>query len=90
MSLIAHETGKQFHPCPEGTHRAVCIDAIDHGIQAVEFGGEIREQHKITLRWQVDEIDPENDGCRFWSYDLTKASRHERRHEGHHVMSDNT
>jgi hypothetical protein len=64
MSLIASDKGKNLTPCPAGVHTAVCVDVIDNGLIAQEYGGKKKEVHKVTLRWQVEEVNLEQ-GRRF-------------------------
>ncbi len=61
MPVVASDNSRKFTPCPPGTHQAVLVDVIDHGLVAQEFGGEVKKVHKVTLRWQVAEVDPETD-----------------------------
>ena len=56
MSLVLTDGGKKFNPAPEGLHGAVCIDVIDLGMQKTVYG----LKPKITIRWELDSIDPES------------------------------
>jgi len=49
MSLIAK--GKSFTPPPEGVWPAVCVDVVDLGIVASQFG----DKHKCKLVWELSE-----------------------------------
>jgi hypothetical protein len=60
MPIIASNKRKAFTPAPEGVHQAVCVDVVDHGDVTSEFGGKRIVQHKIDVRWQIDEVNPEN------------------------------
>lgn len=64
MSLIVRDKATDFTPCPAGVHVGVICDVIDNGIITQDFGGKTKQVHKVTLRWQVDEVNPEN-GRRF-------------------------
>ena len=56
MGIIATDTGKVFVPAPEGLHRAVCVDAVDMGMQETGYG----PKHKVRVIWQIpEEINPE-------------------------------
>jgi hypothetical protein len=54
--IIASDTRREFRPAPEGLHNAVCIDVIDRGLQTTPWG----PAHKVELRWQIDELNPDN------------------------------
>jgi hypothetical protein len=58
MSLLASDKGKGFEPCPAGVQQAVCVDLIDNGLIAQDYGGKRKEVHKITLRWQIGDVSP--------------------------------
>jgi hypothetical protein len=58
MAILAKASGN-FTPAPAGTHAAVCVDVIDHGLLEVTYAGQTRQQHKITLAWQIDETLPD-------------------------------
>ena len=60
MPIIAKASGGNFIPCPEGAHAAVCVDVVDLGIMKVSFGGKDKQQHKIRIVWQIDEVMPDN------------------------------
>jgi hypothetical protein len=64
MTLIVREKGSDYPQCPAGIHVGVVCDAIDNGLVTQDFGGKVKQVHKVTLRWQVDEINPQN-GKRF-------------------------
>ena len=64
MPIVASDNSLKFTPCPPGTHQGVCVDVIDHGLVRQEFGGKAKQVHKVTLRWQVAEINAET-GQRF-------------------------
>lgn len=49
-----------FQLCPQGVQQAVCCDVLDHGYVKSSWGkGEVREVHKITLRWQSIDLMPD-------------------------------
>jgi hypothetical protein len=54
MPIIA-TAGSNLAPAPEGAHAGICVDTIDHGVLKVEFAGQTKLQHKITIVWQIDE-----------------------------------
>jgi hypothetical protein len=64
MTIVVSETGSNYLPCPEGIYVGVLCDVIDNGLVTQEFAGKTKQVHKVTLRWQVDEINPQN-GRRF-------------------------
>ena len=57
MAIIAKAGGGggDFTPAPAGVHQAVCVDVVDLGLLKVTFGGKEKEQHKISVRWQIAE-----------------------------------
>lgn len=61
MAILAKSSGSTFTPCPIGTYQAVCVDVVDHGLIEVTFNGHTRQQHKVSLVWVTNEINPEND-----------------------------
>jgi hypothetical protein len=58
MATYASDSGggKDFDPVPEGSHLAVCDMFVDLGIQESNYNGEIKQQHKIYLRWQIPSL----------------------------------
>ncbi len=61
MAIIAKEpAGRDFIPAPSGTHIAVCCDVVDLGVLEVSFGGESKQQHKVNLVWQIEEVMSDN------------------------------
>ena len=55
MGIKVADNGGNFTPAPEGLFQAVCVDVIDIGIKDTTWG----QKHKVQLRWQLDQIDPE-------------------------------
>jgi hypothetical protein len=55
MAIIAKEPESKFTPAPEGLHQSVCVDVIDRGLQQTPWG----EKHKVEVRWQIDQVNPE-------------------------------
>jgi len=53
--MVVREPESQFIPAPAGVHAAVCVDEIDLGMVAREFGGEKTEKHMVRLVWQIGE-----------------------------------
>ena len=60
MSIIAKASGGGFIPAPPGTHAAVCVDVVDLGIIKVSFGGKEKQQHKVRIVWQIEEVMADN------------------------------
>jgi hypothetical protein len=58
MPIIAKAgpSGELFEAAPAGLHQAVCVDVVDMGILKVTYGGKEKEQWKIRLVWQLDEL----------------------------------
>lgn len=54
MSIVARENKKEYSTAPEGLWHAVCVDVVDLGMVETEWG----EQHKIQIRWQLEDLDP--------------------------------
>lgn len=50
--VMARDTGKDFQPCPEGTHLAVCCDVVEKGMVDTQWG----PKEKVQLRWEIAEI----------------------------------
>ena len=54
MSLtLKVEEGGSFTLLNAGTHLGICIKLIDFGPQEVEFNGEVKEQNKVRLMFEV-------------------------------------
>jgi hypothetical protein len=68
MPLIVKESENHFEPAPPGLHRAVCVDAVDLGLQESPFG----TKHKIKLVWQTEARN--RDGERFQVRQVYTAS----------------
>jgi len=75
MAILA-KAGATFTPCPGGSHVAVCIDVVDLGLIASNFGGVSKSQHKIKVVWQVDEM--RDDGTPFHASKRYTLSLHEK------------
>ena len=45
-----------FKPAPAGLSQAVCVDVVDMGLLKVTFGGLEKEQHKVRLVWQLEDM----------------------------------
>jgi hypothetical protein len=58
MATYASDSGggKDFDPVPEGSHLAVCDMFVDLGIQESNYNGQVKQQHKIYLRWQIPSL----------------------------------
>jgi hypothetical protein len=54
MPIFA-KAGASFVPAPAGTHAAVCVDVVDHGMLEVTYQSKTQRKHKITITWQIDE-----------------------------------
>lgn len=60
MGVVAKDDGgKNFAPCPEGLHQAVCVDIVDMGEMDNKFNAG-KKQHKARIVWQVDVENHEN------------------------------
>lgn len=55
--------GPTFVPAPDGPHNAVCCDLINLGLQKSEWQGKVKEQHKIRILWEIEDVDAQ--GKRF-------------------------
>jgi hypothetical protein len=66
---------KSFTPAPEGTHQAICVDVIDHGLKPNAFKPGAM-QHKVAIAWQIDER--RDDGKRFLVYKRYTLSLNEK------------
>lgn len=72
MSFVVQYQSTEFTPAPSGTHRAVCVDVVDLGIQNTSFG----DKHRARFVWEIDETDEEN-GKPFNVYATMNVSLHE-------------
>lgn len=59
MPIVA-KNESTFTPAPEGQWRAVCCDVVDLGMVKTEWNGVTKNQHKIRVVFQIEEINPEN------------------------------
>ena len=76
MPIIATAgDSKTYTPAPEGSHQAVCVDVIDHGMKPNPFKPG-SQQHKIAVAWQIDER--REDGKRFVVYKRYTCSLNEK------------
>jgi len=58
MPILAKDSGGgDFPVTPMGAHPAVCCDVVDLGVLKVVYGGQEKQQHKIRIVWQIDELD---------------------------------
>lgn len=73
MAIVAHDTGKDFEPAPEGLHPAVCVDVVDLGSVTNKFGS----RHAVDIVWQIDCIMKES-GKRFLASKRYTLSLHEK------------
>lgn len=55
MAIIASDTGGggDFSPMPQGNHVAVCNMVVDLGMQATEFNGQVKNKHRVYIRWET-------------------------------------
>lgn len=53
MPIYAREPESKYSACPEGLYQAVCVDVIDLGTMATQWG----DKPKCRLVWQIDETD---------------------------------
>jgi hypothetical protein len=60
MAIVAKASGSTFTPAPAGTHQAVCVDVVDRGIQDVEWKGQKKKRHKVSIHWLINEMRPED------------------------------
>jgi len=60
MPIIAKASGANFIPAPPGAHAAVCVDVVDLGMLEVSFGGKTKQQHKVRIVWQIEEVRADN------------------------------
>lgn len=58
---VSGKNQKDFTPAPEGLHQAVCVDVVDKGMVDTFYQGKPTGlKHKIQIRWQITEIEPES------------------------------
>lgn len=77
MAIVATAgDGKTFTPAPAGVHQAICVDVIDKGLMEVTYAGKTKQQHKISLAWEIDER--RDDGKRFLVYKRYTLSLNEK------------
>lgn len=53
MPTLPAPDDKQFENVPEGNHIAVCYRVIDLGTQRVEWQGQVKQQHKVLISWEI-------------------------------------
>lgn len=56
--IIAKEPENTYIPAPAGMHQGVCCDVVDLGMVKVEYSDGAKLQHKIQIRWFIDELMP--------------------------------
>jgi hypothetical protein len=56
MPIIAKRTKLGYGIPPEGLYRGVLVDVVDKGVVQGKWGA----NHKVELRWQLAETDPES------------------------------
>lgn len=79
MALKATDSGGGYTLAPAGQHRARCISVIDLGTQKVEWQGQVKMQHKVSLRWELsDEIMESEDNRPFSISKTYTLSLHEK------------
>ena len=58
MEVSTATQGGNFDPPPAGAHRALCYRFVDLGTQKNEYQGEVKNQRKVMLSFElVDELD---------------------------------
>jgi hypothetical protein len=78
MQLPKPGEGATFALPPPGTYPAVCYRVIDLGTQDVEWAGEAKKKHKISLSWELHDPDCQMDDGRPMSIHSTYTlSMHE-------------
>jgi hypothetical protein len=80
MPIMAADTssGTKINPAPPGAHRALCVDVVDLGMVKTTYPGKPeRVVHKVTIVWQVADVDPET-GTRFTVGKRYTLSLHEK------------
>ena len=77
MPIIARGSTPRT-PAPAGVHQAVCVDVIDLGMVKSTYEGKESLKHKVNIRWQIDEVDPEHEGRRFQVQKRYTLSLHEK------------
>ena len=76
MPIFTRIIGAVYKPAPSGVHPAVCVDVVDLGQVKVEYAGKSREQYKIKIVWQIDEL--RDDGKPFLCSKRYTNSLHEK------------
>jgi hypothetical protein len=56
--IIAKEPENTYVPAPTGMHQAVCCDVVDLGMVKTVYNGQEKIQHKIQIRWFINEEMP--------------------------------
>jgi len=67
MSLTVKDTSpeqRDYQILEAGTHLAICVQIIDFGPQRIEYAGQVKEQNKVRLAFEVpaERIEYEKDG----------------------------
>lgn len=69
--------GGDFEPAPAGSHIAVCVRVIDLGTQEVTFQGQTKQQHKVSIAWELPD-ERRDDGKPFLITNRYTLSMHEK------------
>lgn len=74
MPIIVKRKKIEYTPAPEGLRQAVCCDVVDLGVVESMYG----PKHKIELRWQIEDTNPDNDNKPFMVTKRFTSSLHEK------------
>jgi hypothetical protein len=80
-TITASESNdRDFVPCPDGEHHAVCIDVVDLGMETNNFTGKLT--HKMRLVWETEattgEVDDNGQPIHFTVSQRFTVSLHEK------------
>lgn len=89
MKLPEPNGGGEFTPPPSGTHVAICYRFIDLGTQRTEYKGEVKEQHKVLISWELphEMMDTEDGEKPFTIHKRYTWSMHEKANLRHDLES---
>lgn len=76
--LTFSDSSGGYSPCPAGLHPGVCIDILDHGIEASPWG----DRHMVSFVFKV-----EVDGEVYFPRKKMKFSNHEKSNMGQMIRS---
>lgn len=72
MTFVVQDNDKVRELCPAGSYSAVCVDVVDLGVVETTYKGQIKQQHKCRVVFEVAEH--RQDGSPFYVGERFTAS----------------